>query len=283
MKRHLFVIATVYLILLLPVTVHCQPAQSHQSDFDRVNWQRGPCTGNIGNIARIQIPPGYLFAGQQDARFIMERLLQDIYEGNEVGFVFSKDWFVAFQFDESGYVRDDEKNKLDANAMLKAIKENNEKANAERKRRGLPTIELIGWVFEPFYNSSTHNLEWSINGRNESGELIVNYNTRYLGRKGVMRVVLVSDAAQLSVVLPEFRELMKTFDYNRGQRYTEFVQGDKVAEYGLTALVVGGAAAAAAKGGFFKWAWKLIAAAVIGILAFVRSIFRRLFGRSAEA
>jgi len=53
------------------------------------------------------------------------------------------------------------------------------------------------------------------------------------------------------------------------------VKGDKVAEYGLTGLIVGGAAAVAAKAGVFKWLWKVILAGIVGIGAF----FKKLFGK----
>jgi uncharacterized membrane-anchored protein len=59
-----------------------------------------------------------------------------------------------------------------------------------------------------------------------------------------------------------------------GERYAEFKQSDRVAEFGLAALIAGGAAALATKkgfwaiiAGFLAAAWKFVAAAVIGVLA----------------
>ena len=277
-----FIALAVSLLLLSTMTVYSNPPEDPRSAFNRVNWQKGPCKGDIGSLASIDVPPGCLFAGKEDGRFITEKVLQDISSGHEVGFIFADNWIIAFEFDETGYVKDDEKNSLDANAMLKSIRESNEETNKERKRRGIPTLEVVGWARQPFYNPNTNNLEWAIQGRDEGGQLIVNYNTRYLGRKGVMQVTLASDPSILDSILPDFRELMKSFNFNKGQKYTEFVQGDKVAEYGLTALVVGGAAAAAAKGGFFKWAWKILVGIGIAILAFAKKIFNAIFGRRPE-
>jgi uncharacterized membrane-anchored protein len=54
-----------------------------------------------------------------------------------------------------------------------------------------------------------------------------------------------------SATLPQFNTGLSGFDFKQGQRYTEFHQGDKMATYGLPALVVGGAAAVATKAGVF--------------------------------
>ena len=56
--------------------------------------------------------------------------------------------------------------------------------NAER---GWPELKIIGWQQVPRYNPTTNNLEWAIYGESE-GKPVVNWNTRLLGRKGVMKV-----------------------------------------------------------------------------------------------
>ena len=89
-------------------------------------------------------------------------------------------------------------------------------------------------------------------------------------------MTLVCDPQQMDATLPVSRELLGDFSYTSGHRYEEWRKGDKVAKYGLTALVAGGAAAVALKSGLFKHLWKLIVAAAIAVGAF----FKRIFGRS---
>ena len=67
-------------------------------------------------------------------------------------------------------------------------------------------------------------------------------------------------------------------------------QGDKIAKYGLAALVVGGAAVGAAKLGLFAWlavifkkGFKVIIVAVIAIAAAVKNFFARLFGGRSKS
>jgi uncharacterized membrane-anchored protein len=126
----------------------------------------------------------------------------------------------------------------------------------------------------PRYNPITHNLEWAINCEDQ-GETVVNYQTRILGRGGVMRVVLVGSPSELPTAMPQYRTLLSQFAYKPGSTYAEFRQGDKVAEYGLSALILGGATAVAVKSGAAKWLVKAIIAGFVAIGAF----FKRLFGR----
>jgi uncharacterized membrane-anchored protein len=246
---------------------------------DRVKWQEGPSIGSLGNAAEVRIPAGYVFVGANDTRILMEAM-HNPPSGEELGFIApaTKEWFVVFEFNDVGYIRDDEKNSLDATAMLEAIKAGNEEGNKERQKRGWPPMAILGWEQQPRYNETTHNLEWAIRGESE-GESVINYNTRMLGRGGVMKATLVTDPTILSATLPEFKNVLASFDFKQGQKYAEFRKGDKIAEYGLTALVVGGATAVAVKSGMFKWLWKLIVVGVIALSGFIKKLFSR---RKAE-
>ena len=114
-----------------------------------------------------------------------------------------------------------------------------------------------------------------------SGDISVNYTVRLLGRSGVMSAMLVSDPASLDNDMKAFKTALAGFDFASGQKYSEFRAGDKVAEYGLAALVVGGAAAAAAKAGLFKYLGKFIWVGLLG-LAGLWAAFRKFFsGRQA--
>jgi uncharacterized membrane-anchored protein len=201
--------------------------------------------------------------------------------GDELGFLAptSMVWFVVFEFNETGYIKDDEKDKLDADAMLKSIKEGNEYANEQRKKMGAAPLHITGWEQPPKYNPETHNLEWAIRGESE-GSPIVNYNTRLLGRKGVMEVSLVVEPEKLAATLPEYQALLKDYSFQHGQSYAEYRSGDKVATYGLAALVTGGAAVAAVKTGLLgslllivKKAWKLVIVAVVAVLGGIKRLF----------
>jgi hypothetical protein len=99
--------------------------------------------------------------------------------------------------------------------------------------------------------------------------------------------------AQYSQVLPQFDQLVGGLKYREGHRYSDYVSGDRVAGYGLTALIAGGAGALAVKTGLlmkmwkfvvaiFAAAWKLIVAAFVAIMAWLKRMFNRLTGRKEK-
>jgi uncharacterized membrane-anchored protein len=187
-------------------------------------------------------------------------------------------WWVVFQFEDVGYVKDDEKNDLKADELLESYKKGVEQDN---ERRDGPSTKVIGWHTPPRYDETSHNLEWAIVFET-SGEKYVNHNVRVLGRKGLMKVVLVEDMENLEKTLPAFRSALATFKFQTGESYGEYRPGDKIAKYGLTALVAGGAALGAAKLGlfaklaiFFKKGFKLIILGIAALGAAIKKFFTR--------
>jgi uncharacterized membrane-anchored protein len=243
--------------------------------YDGVKWQKGPSVGDLGINAKVTVPDGYIFAGAKDTRTIMEAHHNPV-NGRELGFVAPKDepWHVVFEYDSVGYVKDDDKDALDADAILESIKTGNEAGNKERVKRGWPTLTILGWEQKPHYDETTHNLEWALRAQTD-GMPVINYNTRLLGRGGVMEVTLITDPDTLATTLPKFKAMLNGFDFKEGQRYSEFRAGDKTAAYGLTGLIVGGGTAALVKSGAFKWIWKALVAAGIGVAALVKKLFSR--------
>jgi uncharacterized membrane-anchored protein len=268
-----------------------QPAGAQIEKPDqKLNVIHGPAEARLEGVARIQVPSGYAFVDAAGTRMLMKASGEPV-SGDEVGMISptNEDWTVMFEFDKTGYVKDDEKDKLDADKMLAAIKRGTAYANKERQRNGMPPLEVVGWEQPPRYNSETHNLEWAVRATCQ-GRPLLNYNTRLLGRKGVMEVVLIVDPDDLPASLPKFRNLLASYSFQPGQTYAEYKPGDKVAAYGLTALVVGGAAVGAAKLGLFAWlavllkkGWKLIVVVFVAIITFFKRLFARLTGRGTSS
>ena len=166
------------------------------------------------------------------------------------------------------------------------VKEGTEAANELRKEKGWPGFRVVGWDKAPFYDLRTNNLTWSIRGLSDAGGgaigYSINYSTRLLGRRGTMSVDLVVDPDQAAQAVPRLETLLATFSFVQGNRYSDFIAGDKVASYGLTALVAGGAGALAVKAGLFKKFWKLIVIVFVAIAGALRKLFAGIFGRKEE-
>jgi uncharacterized membrane-anchored protein len=219
------------------------------------------------------VPFGCVFLDAENTRLFLNSRGEPV-SGHELGFLTSTNqvWSVLFIFDEGGYVKDDEKDKLDPAKLLHSIQQGVSKGNKDRQRNGNAPIEVVGWEIPPKYDPVQHNLEWAIRGVCE-GRPMVNCNTRLLGRKGVMEVILVVAPERLSETLPVFRKVLAGCSYQPGQTYAEFRPGDPVAKYGLAALVVGGAALGAGKSGLLAWVWLPILLVLLAAAGWWRMLF----------
>lgn len=231
---------------------------------EEIAWTAGPTTAKLGdNLAQIEVPEGYVFADANETEKFM-RLTGNPPSGQELGVIMpaeeGKNWFLLFEYDEVGYVKDDEQDKIDADTILESVREGTEASNEERKKLGGGEIHVVGWFEKPHYDPKSHNLVWAIEAKGEvDSDRSVNYDVRLLGRSGYISATLVTDPGALQADLPHVQTLLSGFSFERGKRYADFVNGDKVAEYGLTALIAGGAGAAAVKLGLFAWLGKLLA------------------------
>jgi uncharacterized membrane-anchored protein len=257
-------------------------AWAQEPEGSTLNWQRGPMTAPIGsNLAEMIIDENFVYLDEEETkRFLVltENIVGDIEQATIAPVV--GDWFVIFEFEETGYVSDSEKGDLDATAMLESLRANNEMGNEERLKRGWAEYTIVGWQEEPHYDERTNNLSWAITGESQ-GVRNVNRMIKLLGRRGVMTATLVCPPQQLSDAISEIDALLESYKYLPGNKYAEYIPGkDKLAEYGLTALVVGGVGAALLKSGLLAKFWKPIAVALAALGAGIKRFF--FSGRSAQ-
>lgn len=266
------------LLLLLSLAAQAQRDPSViMQELQKLAWQRGPGEGAIGAKARIAVPQGYAFLDDKGTRRFLELMGNPPRDNHYMIAPANLDWFAVFSFDPVGYVKDDEK--IDADALLKSLKEGDGPGNEERKRLGMAPIYIDGWHVPPHYDTGTKRLEWGMRLRDEGGRLHVNYTSRLLGRSGVMSAVLVSSPQSLAEDMKAFNAALAGYDFVAGEKYAEFKSGDRIAEYGLGALVLGGAAAAAAKAGWLKFLGKFWVVILAGIAAAWGVVKRFFLGR----
>jgi uncharacterized membrane-anchored protein len=265
--------AMTFVILLL-----CTEASIAQQDdtlqkLNALSWVRAPQSVVIGNKAQLTLSNDLQFLSPPDSDTFIQ--LQGNPPSRDISVLSKRDgnWFAVFYFDPGGYVKDDEK--LDPDSLLKSLQENNVRGAEKRKRLNLTALTLVGWYTPPSYDPQTHFLEWGTRLRSDDNTETVNYTVRLLGRGGVMQATLVSSPATFDADVREFKGALQSFSFLPGETYAEFRQGDKIAEYGLAALVTGGAVAVAAKAGgaFFKAIALGMLAAVAAALSFIKNLF----------
>jgi len=193
-------------------------------------------------------------------------------------------WGVVITYLDDGHVSDADANKIDYSDLMKNMQKGEEEENEERKKQGYAGLHLLGWAEPPSYDAQSHKMYWAKELKaDDSGENTLNYAIRVLGRKGVLELNAVAGMRDLPTIKQEMPKVLAFTNFTDGNKYTDFnASTDKVAAYGLAALVAGGIAAKA--GLFAKLGLLLLAAKkfiVIGLVA-VAGFFRKLFGGKSK-
>lgn len=262
------------------------PGAEAEESAANFHWRAGPATVALGHDLTVQLPAGDLFLASPEAGKLLERA-GGFHNENLLGVIVAQDderkWLVTLRYTEEGYVKDGEK--IDGDELLKALREGTEEGNKERQEKGFPPLHVVGWAEPPRYEKETHHLVWAARVKSDGAQQEdVNFNTRILGRKGYLSLNLVTPMASLEADKSDGAALLAVTSFDSGARYQDFQpKTDKVAEYGLGALVLGGAALKLglfAKAGNFLIAGLLIAKKFLVIaLAAGASLLRRLFGK----
>lgn len=245
-------------------------------------WIQGGTKVDLGTVATLDLGAPFVFLNGDDTRKLLKDS-KDIPSGKEIGSIFpvneQEQWEVILEYIDTGHIKDEEKKDLDADAILKSYREGTEEQNKQVPDEN--KLQVTGWDVKPFYDEKTHNLTWSIAAQNAQKEALVNYNVRMLTRTGYISVVLISDPAHrakdqellASQIIPKIAA-------KQGQRYEDFdASKDKVAEYGLSALILGGAGLAVAKkvgvlamiALFLKKGWIIVVALLAGGWTWIKS------------
>ena len=140
-------------------------------------WVQGPTTVTLGdNLASLEVPSAYLFANARDTQALMQAMGNTV-SGGELGMLVpdseTEDWFIVFEYEEVGFVKDDDKDEIDADALFRSISDGTEAANEVRAEQGFSQLHLSHWMVEPHYDEATHNLVWALAADDDGGGSIV--------------------------------------------------------------------------------------------------------------
>lgn len=275
-----------YLIILLCLLVGVPAFADDTTSLKDLPRTMGPAQVPVRDQAAIDLPKDYVFYPEKSGRQIMEKM------GNTAGDTFvgliapagGGDWFVILQYEPSGHISDEDARNWNADKLLSDVREGTEAQNERWRKEGAPELEVVGWAEKPHYDAVTRRLVWSIEarekGQKDNSQNIVNYRTLMLGREGYVSMTMVSPLATVATDKTFVNLLLSKLDFTKGKKYADFdIKTDKVAEYGLAALIAGVAVKklgliAVITAFALKFA-KVIGLAVIGGLAAFRRFFRR--------
>jgi len=256
--------------------------------LDSLQYQNGAVAVTEAK-AHLDLKPGFRYLAKSDARKVLEDYWGNPPDDNVLGMIVpEKDplgtehsWAVVVTYSDEGYVSDEDANKIDYNDLLKDMKAGTKESNEDRKSQGYQEIELVGWAEQPRYDAGTKRLYWAkelaFAGESENA---LNYDIRVLGREGYLSLEAVASMKDLNRVNDGMKQILPMAQFDAGNTYADFNPStDKMAAYGLAALVGGGVAAKA--GLFAKLGALLLAGKKFIILIFlaIGAFFKKMFGK----
>ena len=260
---------------------------------ERLKYQQGQIHLGSG-LATIHLPDSFRYLDPAGSETLLTGIWGNPSAGKKIlgtivpeGFdpFDAHTWCVVIEYEEDGYVKDNDAEKINYTKLLKQMQERTHEASAERVKNGYPAVELVGWAAAPRYDQQAHKFYWAkeIKFGDAKEENTLNYNLRILGRRGILVLNAVSGMSQFARIEKATPEILGMIDFDAGQRYADYTPGtDKLATYGLAALVARGIAA---KAGLFKGLLIALLAlkkfVVIGVIAVIALIKRIVTGKKA--
>lgn len=252
-----------------------------------LHYKTGKIT--LGNgIATINVPQNFKFLDATDAKYIVEDVWGNLKGQTPLGMLVPAgsaasiaDYAFVVEYQEVGYVKDDDADDINYNDLLKQLQEESAEANDERREAGIPAMSLVGWAAAPYYDKTKNVLHWAKEFRVDGyDENTLNYDVRVLGRKGVLVLQAVSGVTQLDSVKQNINPLLNAVVFADGSKYADFdSKTDNVAAWTIGGLVAG---KVLAKVGFFAVIMKFLKFIVLGVVALGSAVWKYFKGRRKE-
>lgn len=246
-------------------------------------YQHGTITLDNG-VGQIKVPEGFKYLDAKQA----EKVIVDLWgnpktENISLGLLLpeaqsvldEKGYVFNIQYDEIGYVKDDDADDIDYDDLLSDLKEESKTENEQRKKEGYAPITIVGWAAKPFYDKDRKILHWAKEIKFGDDEVnTLNYNIRILGRKGVIVLNAIASTKELGLVQKDISKVLDVVQFNDGYQYDDFDSNvDEVAAWTIGGLVAG---KVLAKVGFFAIIAKFGKLIFIGILGLFTAFKKRM-------
>lgn len=214
---------------------------------------------NIGAAgATLNIPDNFYYLNADDANKVLVEIWGNPPGQSVLGMLFpagvtpfdAESWAVTLEYEEDGFVSDEDADEIDYAELLEQMKADTQGESEARVSQGFEPIELVGWAATPYYDEASHKLHWAQEIKFGDADVnTLNYNIRVLGRKGVLVLNFIAGMEQKELIESNIDTVLALAEFEQGSKYEDFDPDlDKVAAYGIGALVAG---KLAAKAGLF--------------------------------
>lgn len=204
--------------------------------------------GQTGSIAlpaetglALTVPNGYRFYDAAQAQAFAQRNGAAIPDGSVLGLLMPAGapptapdaWGAIVAYQSIGHVATDGTARLDDPALEAEVR--TARTNANRP--------FEGFMAAPTFAAGGPTLAWAERSAVPgAGGRDLRHEVRLLGRHGVATVTTIGSADQMGAIAAASEDMLRMLAFGAGQRHSDFVAGsDRVSDWDLAALVVGGA------------------------------------------
>jgi len=232
-------------------------------------------------------PPsdGSIVVGADAAK--ADELINHTSSSNTEGFVQLKDGSTLYlSYADEGYVKIDDWSDVNADDLLKSMTDGTNAENEERAKNGGKALHVDGWVQQPTLDRQRSSVMWIVKLHEQGGDPFVNATAIALGRHGYEHFTLATNAGNTAATRTLLASLVNDFQFDKGFRFSDYADGDKLAGYGIAALIGTAAGATIAKTVGFGAILLLIKKFFIVIVAALAAAFawlKRRFSRQPAA
>ena len=245
------------------------------------------------NGSGVDLPEGYVFYDAESGDKILqawgnppsnlggEEAFQGLIFSNKYAVVGEDGVTVSVTTNTLGYISDEEADDYDYDEILSSLQEGAESVNPSRVEQGYPTVKIVNWAVAPSYEKSSKKLyfakELEFGG---DPEHTLNYDIHVLGRKGYVSLGFIASMKDLAFIEKERVTLLAAVNYKKGYRYSDYEDGDKVAEKDFGSLITGSNVVIA--GGILALILRFKKFLIIGFIA-VAAFVGKIFGKKDTA
>ncbi|MGC4100032.1 DUF2167 domain-containing protein [Ferruginibacter sp.] len=265
-------------------------AEKQQKLVDSIDNAMKYQTGaiNLSNgVAKLNVPAGFKYLNAEQSNYVLTEVWGNPPQTGVLGMIFPENsgpfgdssYAFVITYEASGFVKDDDADKINYDDLLKDIQKDEAEENKTRASQGYPAINMVGWASKPFYDKNNKVLHWAKNlhfaGQDEN---TLNYEVRILGRKGVLSMNAVATMNELDLVKKDIDKVLAMPSFTEGNTYKDFdSKTDNVAAWTIGSLVAGkvllkvGIWATIVK--FLAAAWKFILVGLVAVWGAIKKFF----------
>ncbi len=241
------------------------------------------------SLATLVVPPGFKYLNGKQADYVLVNLWGNPPQSGSLGMLFLEQygpadyssWAVDISFEEEGYISDEDAADMNFDELETQMKEESIESSKAREEAGYGKMLFLGWAKKPYYDSANKKLHWAMKFEVDADDLGLNYNIRMLGRRGYLVLNIIGTVNQLEEIEPYVETILPSVNFNESHTYADFdPEYDKVAAYGIGALVAGKVLAKAGIWVALLKFWKVIAIGAVAAGAAVKKFF---FGGSSQS